>query len=62
MLIGVLPLMSVAAVLEAGVARAADATFSPEVKLGVAGLFALLFFVYTLLLGWKAPRATEPPT
>jgi len=62
MLFGVLPLMSVAAVLEAGVARAADATFSPEVKLGVAGLFALLFFVYTLLLGWKAPRATEPPT
>jgi uncharacterized membrane protein SpoIIM required for sporulation len=50
---GCVPLLAVAAVLEAGVARAPDWFFSRGVKLAVAGVFGLLFLVYVLLPGWE---------
>ncbi len=57
---GCFPLLVVAAVLEAGVARAPDWVVSSPVKLAVAGVFAVVFLVYTLLLGWgKAARPAE---
>jgi uncharacterized membrane protein SpoIIM required for sporulation len=49
---GAIPLLAVAGMLEAGVARASDLTFSTMTKLTVAGAFGVLFLVYTLLLGW----------
>ena len=49
---GAIPLLAAAGLLEAGVARASDLTFSSMTKLTVAGVFGTLFFVYTLLLGW----------
>jgi uncharacterized membrane protein SpoIIM required for sporulation len=56
---GCVPLLAVAAVLEAGVARAPDWFITRGVKLGVAGVFALLFLAYVLLLGWRRPRQGE---
>lgn len=50
---GFFPLLGMAAILEAGVARAPDRFLSSGLKLTVAGLFALLFAVYVLLLGWR---------
>jgi uncharacterized membrane protein SpoIIM required for sporulation len=58
---GCVPLLLVAAVLEAGVARAPDWFLSRGVKLAVAGVFALLFLVYVLLLGWGRPGASVFP-
>jgi uncharacterized membrane protein SpoIIM required for sporulation len=60
---GGFPLLIVAAVLEAGVARAPERFLGSGVKLAVAGVFALVFLVYVLLLGWgKAARpAGERP-
>jgi len=54
---GCVPLLVVAGVLEAGVARSPDSVLGPGVKLLVAVVFAVVFLVYTLLLGWgtKAP-------
>jgi uncharacterized membrane protein SpoIIM required for sporulation len=54
---GCVPLLVVAGVLEAGVARAPDWVLSSGVKLTFAGVFAVAFLAYTLLLGWgkKAP-------
>jgi uncharacterized membrane protein SpoIIM required for sporulation len=49
---GAIPLLVVAGLLEAGVARASDRFFSSMTKLTVAGVFAVLFLVYTLVLGW----------
>jgi uncharacterized membrane protein SpoIIM required for sporulation len=49
---GCFPLLAVAAVLEAGVARAPEWYLNSGVKLAVAALFALLFAAYVLLLGW----------
>ncbi|MBY0526045.1 MAG: stage II sporulation protein M [Gemmataceae bacterium] len=49
---GCIPLMAVAAILEAGVARAPDWFLGAGLKLAVAGFFALLFAAYLLLLGW----------
>ena len=49
---GAVPLLAVAGLLEAGVARASDQLFSSMLKLTVAGAFGTLFLVYTLLLGW----------
>jgi hypothetical protein len=49
---GCFPLLSVAAVLEAGVARAPDWFLSSGFKLAVAAVFGLLFIAYVLLLGW----------
>jgi uncharacterized membrane protein SpoIIM required for sporulation len=57
---GCLPLLAVAAVLEAGVARAPDWFISSGVKLAVAGVVAVLFAVYVLLLGW-GKKAKERP-
>jgi uncharacterized membrane protein SpoIIM required for sporulation len=45
-------LLAVAALLEAGVARAPSWFLSGGLKLACAGIFALLFFVYVFLLGW----------
>ncbi|HXG09315.1 MAG TPA: stage II sporulation protein M [Gemmataceae bacterium] len=49
---GCFPLLSVAALLEAGVARAPDWFLGSGLKLAVAGIFGLLFVAYVLLLGW----------
>jgi uncharacterized membrane protein SpoIIM required for sporulation len=62
---GCVPLLAVAAVLEAGVARAPDWYVDRGVKLAVAALFALLFAAYILFLGWgrtgqDLTRAGEP--
>jgi uncharacterized membrane protein SpoIIM required for sporulation len=52
LLSGCVPLLAVAGLLEAGVARAPDFLLSSGVKLTCAGIFALLFLAYVLLLGW----------
>jgi uncharacterized membrane protein SpoIIM required for sporulation len=49
---GCFPLLAVAAILEAGVARAPDWFLGRGLKLAVAGVFGLLFIVYVFLLGW----------
>ncbi len=49
---GAVPLLAVAGLLEAGVARAPDWIFSSALKLTVACVFGTLFLAYTLLLGW----------
>ncbi len=59
MLFGCVPLLAVAACLEAGVARAPDWFLSKGLKLAVAGVFALLFLGYVLLLGWGRPAKRE---
>ncbi len=56
---GCFPLLACAALLEAGVARAPDWFLSSGVKLTVAGVFAVLFAAYTLLLGWGKRAAAE---
>jgi uncharacterized membrane protein SpoIIM required for sporulation len=48
---GCFPLMAVAALLEASVARAPDWYFDSGLKLAVAGVFGLLFVVYVALFG-----------
>jgi uncharacterized membrane protein SpoIIM required for sporulation len=50
---GCIPLLAVAGILEAGVARAPDWYLGSGFKLAVAGVFALLFAMYVLLLGWN---------
>ncbi|MCC6419747.1 MAG: stage II sporulation protein M [Gemmataceae bacterium] len=50
---GCFPLLAVAAVLEAGVARAPDAFLDSGFKLVVAGFFALCFASYVFLVGWR---------
>jgi hypothetical protein len=52
----------VAAALEAGVARAPDWFLGKGIKLAVAGVFGLLFFMYVLLLGWgrRAAQGEQP--
>jgi uncharacterized membrane protein SpoIIM required for sporulation len=55
---GCFPLLACAAILEAGVARAPDWFLSSGVKLTVAGIFAVVFVVYTLLLGWGKKAQT----
>ncbi len=57
---GCLPLLLVAAILEGGVARAPDWFLSSGVKLTVAGVVAVLFAAYVLLLGWGKKPATGP--
>jgi uncharacterized membrane protein SpoIIM required for sporulation len=59
---GCVPLLAVAAALEAGVARAPDWFLGKGIKLAVAGVFGLLFFVYVLLLGWgrQAAKGGQP--
>src|SRR5262245_55837792 len=59
MLFGCVPLLAMAACLEAGVARAPDFFLSKGLKLAVAGVFALQFLVYILLLGWGRPTTRE---
>jgi uncharacterized membrane protein SpoIIM required for sporulation len=59
LLFGCVPLLAGAAVLEAGVARAPDWFLTKGVKLAVAGVFALLFLAYILLLGWGRLAARE---
>ncbi|MGH7226399.1 MAG: stage II sporulation protein M, partial [Gemmataceae bacterium] len=49
LLFGCLPLLTVAACLEAGVARAPDWFLNKGLKLAVAGVFGLLFLAYILL-------------
>jgi uncharacterized membrane protein SpoIIM required for sporulation len=60
LLFGCLPLLAMAACLEAGVARAPDWFLNKGVKLAVAGVFGLLFLAYVVLLGWgRAARQSE---
>jgi uncharacterized membrane protein SpoIIM required for sporulation len=57
---GCFPLLIVAGILEAGVARAPEWFLASGIKLAVAGVFATLFLIYTLLLGWgKAASPAE---
>jgi uncharacterized membrane protein SpoIIM required for sporulation len=49
---GCVPLLAVAAFIEAVIARAPDALLDSGLKLGVAAFFGALFFVY-LALGWR---------
>jgi hypothetical protein len=57
------PLLAVAAVLEAGVARAPDWFLSSGLKLAVAGVFALLFTAYVLLANPASAKTVDktPP-
>jgi uncharacterized membrane protein SpoIIM required for sporulation len=58
LVVGCFPLLIMAAILEAGVARAPEQLLGNGIKLAVAGVFAVVFAVYTLLLGWgKAGQA-----
>lgn len=60
---GCFPLLIVAGILEAGVARAPDWFLGSGFKLAVAGVFAVVFAVYTLLLGWgRSARPAEGRT
>jgi len=52
LLAGCAPLMLVAGMLEAGVARAPDWVLSSGLKLAVAGVFGTLFVAYLLVFGW----------
>jgi uncharacterized membrane protein SpoIIM required for sporulation len=58
---GTVPLLAVAAFLEAVVARAPDRYLDSGLKLAVAGVFGTLFVAYLVLLGWgaKPPAAEE---
>jgi uncharacterized membrane protein SpoIIM required for sporulation len=60
---GCVPLLAVAAFLEAVVARAPDAVLDSGFKLVVAALFGLCFVAYLFLLGWgnKPEEPTEAP-
>jgi uncharacterized membrane protein SpoIIM required for sporulation len=49
---GCFPLLAVAALLEAGVARAPEWFLHSGLKLAVAGVFGVLFVAYVFLLGW----------
>jgi uncharacterized membrane protein SpoIIM required for sporulation len=49
---GILPLLTAAAIIEAGVARAPDTVISSGAKLAVAGVVFLVFAVHVLLFGW----------
>jgi uncharacterized membrane protein SpoIIM required for sporulation len=53
---GAVPLLAVAALLEAGVARAPDWFIGKGIKLAVAGVFGLLFLAWVLLPGWRRTR------
>jgi uncharacterized membrane protein SpoIIM required for sporulation len=60
---GCVPLLMMAAVLEAGVARAPDWFLGRLLKLIVAAVFGLLFLMYVLLLGWgRYARQVSQPT
>jgi uncharacterized membrane protein SpoIIM required for sporulation len=56
---GCVPLLAVAGLLEAGVARAPDSLLAAGVKLAVAGVFGLLFLAYVLLPGWRRPAPAQ---
>jgi uncharacterized membrane protein SpoIIM required for sporulation len=55
---GCLPMLAVAALLEAGVARAPDALLDSGFKLVVAAFFALCFVAYVFLVGWRKDAQT----
>lgn len=59
LLFGCVPLLAVAACLEAGVARAPDWFLTKGLKLAFAGVVGLLFLAYILLLGWGRRRTPE---
>jgi uncharacterized membrane protein SpoIIM required for sporulation len=62
MLFGCVPLLAAAACLEAGVARAPELFLGKGLKLAVAGVVALLFLAYILLLGWGNSAVQESET
>jgi uncharacterized membrane protein SpoIIM required for sporulation len=57
---GCFPLLALAALLEAGVARAPDWFLGSGLKLAVAAVFGLLFAAYVLLLGWGKDSKPTP--
>jgi uncharacterized membrane protein SpoIIM required for sporulation len=59
---GAIPLLVIAAIVEAGVARAPSAVFDSSFKLVVATVIGLSFAAYILLLGWSRAdlRASAP--
>jgi uncharacterized membrane protein SpoIIM required for sporulation len=54
---GCLPLLTAAAIIEAGIARAPELYISSGIKLLVAGVVAVAVAAYVLLLGWRKPKA-----
>jgi uncharacterized membrane protein SpoIIM required for sporulation len=56
---GCVPLLAVAGLLEAGVARAPDWFLGTGLKLAVAGVFGVLFLAYVLLPGWGRRASKE---
>jgi uncharacterized membrane protein SpoIIM required for sporulation len=54
-------LLAIAALLEAGVARAPDWFLSSGIKLACAGVFGLVFFVYVFLVGWTRETGGAQP-
>ncbi len=50
---GILPLLTAAALIEAGVARAPDTVIGSWAKLTVAGVVFVLFVAHILLFGWR---------
>jgi uncharacterized membrane protein SpoIIM required for sporulation len=57
---GCVPMLAVAALLEAGVARAPDAFLDSGFKLLVAAFFALCFAAYVFLVGWRKGTDIAP--
>ena len=58
---GCFPLLVIAAILEAVVARAPDRYLASGFKLAVAALFSLLFIMYVFLLGWDQKISKARP-
>jgi uncharacterized membrane protein SpoIIM required for sporulation len=58
---GCVPLLAVAAVLEAVVARAPEAFLDSGFKLVVAALFGLCFVAYLSLVGWGSQEKQQQP-
>jgi uncharacterized membrane protein SpoIIM required for sporulation len=58
---GCVPLLAVAALLEAGVARSPDWFLGRGLKLAFAGVFALLFLAYVALPGWRQSGERNSP-
>ncbi len=56
---GILPLLTAAAIIEAGVARAPDTVISSGLKLAVAGVVFVVFVVHILLFGWRKRTRTS---
>jgi uncharacterized membrane protein SpoIIM required for sporulation len=57
---GALPLLAMAAFLEAIVARAPEVLIDSGLKLAVAGIFGAAFVAYLALIGWRFRAEPRP--